>query len=143
MMEVPMYETASSDAFGAMYWVVMFAMYFYFTFAQFKIAQKIRHSDPWWAFIPILNMFQWVQLAHKEWYWFLFLFIPVVNIICMAILWMDIAKACNKSPFWGILTLFPFLNFVSIGVMAFSGNAQYSSPTPHDHSKPRQPEHVA
>jgi hypothetical protein len=137
-----MYEPASSDGFGALGIFVIIAIYFYFTYAQYKIAQKLGHSSPWWAFIPIVNTFQLIQMARREMYWFLFLLIPVVNIVCFAILWMDVARACNKSPFWGVMTLVPFINFVSIGVLAFAAATPPSSFPPHDHAQPREPERV-
>jgi hypothetical protein len=142
-MEVLMYEPASSNSFGAVFYLVWLALYLYFAYAQYKIAQKVGHSSPWWAFIPIINMFQWVQMARKEWYWFLFLFVPIVNVVCLAILLMDVAKACHKSPLWGFLTLIPFINFVSIGVMAFSGPEPAVQSPSHDHSQTRQPEKVS
>lgn len=137
-----MHEPAVSDGFGAVEFLVILAIYFYFTFAQYKIAQKLGHSSPWWAFIPIINTFQLIQMARKEWYWFLFLFIPVVNVVCFAILWMEVAKYCRMSPVWGIATLVPFINFVSIGLMAFSNASPPSSFPPPDHTRPREPEQV-
>ena len=129
-----MYEPAYGESYGASFWIVVLAIYFYFTFAQYKMAMKSGHHSPWWAFVPILNTFQLIQMANKEWYWFLFCLVPVVNIVCFAILWANAAKACHHAPFWGVLMLFPFINFVAAGVVAFT-NGKYYPPTP----PPQQP----
>ena len=118
-----MYE-ANYDGGGitTLTWLVLFAMYFYFSFAQYRIAQKVGCADKaWWAFVPILNAFLLINMAGKEWFWFLFCLVPVINIIVFAVLWVEVARMSGHSPAWGILALVPFLNFVAVGVMAFSG----------------------
>jgi signal peptidase I len=110
---------------GAVGWLLILGIYFYLTYSQYKIAQKVGCADrAWWAFIPIANTFLLIKMANKESWWFVLCLVPLVNIICFAILWMETAKAAGHSPLWGFLVLVPFLNFVAIGVMAFSG---YSS----------------
>lgn len=138
-----MYETThDGSGIGAVMWLIILAAYLYFAYAQFKIAQKTGHSgNAWWAFIPILNFFLLVQMANKPWYWFLFSLVPFINIIILAVLWIDVAKACNQSPVWGFLTILPFINFISIGVLAFSGPPRPNQ-FPPEKPVPRQPERV-
>ena len=140
-----MYESNYGNEFGVLFYLFFIAVYFYFTFAQYKIAQKIGHHSSWWAFVPILNAFQLVQLAGKEWWWFLLLFVPVLNIVFYAWCWIDTAKRCGHPPIWGFLTIIPFLNFISIGIMGFTnGNYHKSSPKPyHDQTAPREHEKVS
>ena len=125
-----MYEANDGSPFGAIMLMVILAVYAYFAFAQYKIAQKAGHSSPWMAWIPIANLFQLIDIAGKQWFWILLLFVPFVNIICFAILWAEAAKRIGCSEVWGWLTILPFINFVSIGVMAFgSGSPQVSGST--------------
>jgi hypothetical protein len=124
-----MYEPADGGAgFGAVFFLIMLAVYFYFAFTQYKIAQKVGCADKaWWSFVPVLNTFLLIQMAGKDWFWFLFCLIPLVNLIAFAILWMEVAKASGSSSIWGLLVLVPFLNFVAMGVMAFAGSTGASS----------------
>ena len=138
-----MYESANGNAFGMAFFILAIAFYFYFAVAQYKIAQKVHHSNAWWAFIPILNMFQLVQMAGKEWYWLLFLLVPVVNIVVLAILWAETARACYKSWVWGVLNIFPLVNIVSMGVMAFTSPSTPSHFPPHHDREERKPAGVA
>lgn len=140
-----MYESNYSSGYGTVFYLIFLGVYFYYTYAQYKIALKAGHHSSWWAFIPILNLFQLVQLAGKQWWWFLLFFVPVVNIICLAIVWMETAKNCGHPPIWGFLTIFPFLNLITIGIMAFTrGQFQKTIPQPkYEKPAPRQPERVS
>jgi hypothetical protein len=139
-----MYQTNDASGFGALAFLLIFAVYAYFAYAQHRIAAKLGHPNPWFAWIPIVNTFQLVEMAGKPWHWFLFLLIPGVNIVCFAILWMETAKRVGCSSAWGIMTLVPFINFVAIGVMAFSSgsNSGYYPPSTPPSQKPRQPQQV-
>jgi len=113
-----MYESNSPTIFWLASPLVWLGMYVYFSFCLFTIAKKVNHESPWWAFVPVLNVVQIIQMASKPLYWFIFLFVPIVNIVVIAMLWIEVAKAREKSPIWGILMLLPFLNFVAVLVMA-------------------------
>jgi len=128
-----MYESSSAAGwFGGMFLFLWIFLYFYLAFTQFKIAQKLRHQSPWWAWIPIVNLFQQIQMSGKEWYWFILCLIPIVNIFAFAAIWMGIARNCNKSSGWGIMAIIPFLNLIAWGYLAFSSGepTQPSAPQP-------------
>jgi Ca2+/Na+ antiporter len=139
-----MYETTNAGGFSTVAWLIFFVAYFYFTFAQFKIAQKLRHQYTWFAFIPLLNTFQLVQLARKPLWWFVLCLIPFINIICFAILWIDVAKYVSHPPILGFLTIIPPICFVTIGILAFSQGKKYPERLPEQVPvKPREPEKVS
>lgn len=126
--------------FGAIGWFIILAVYVYFSFAMFKIAQRTGHEDKaWWAWIPIFNTFLLLKMAGKPNWWFFLLLVPIVNIVCFFILWMETAKACGKPAYWGVLAMLPFIQVVAIGVLAFSSS---SGPAPSFPSQPRQPQKV-
>ncbi len=141
-----MYESGYNGGaalFGGLFWAAFAVLYLYFAVAMYKIAKKCHHdNEAWWGFVPILNALLAIKCASRPMYWFVFLLIPIVNIVVAAIMWADIAKAVGKHPAWGILTLLPFINFVAVGVLAFSGP---SSPTipPSQPTQPRQPAGVS
>ena len=137
-----MYETTTSSGFGVAMWLFYLAVYLYWALAQFKIAQKTGHHDTaWWAFIPILNVYQWTRLAGRPWYWFVLCLVPFVNVVFMAWLWVDIAKNCGQSPLWGILIMIPLVNLVAVGILGFSP-APKPSMFADDKPAPRQPTHA-
>lgn len=113
-----MYEPKSYALFSGIQLFIILGVYVYYAYCQYTIARKVEHPGPWWAFIPILNLFQTVQLAGKKWYWFLLYWIPFVNLVAWPLAWVEIAKARSKPPVWGVLMLLPFLNLVALAVMA-------------------------
>jgi len=121
--EVIMYESGyGGEAFGGLFLLFWVALYLYFAMAQYKIAQKIGHESPWWAWVPILNLVQQVQLSGKDWWWFVLCLVPVVNIFAFAAIWWNIAINCRKPGFWGIMAILPILNLFAWGYLAFTGN---------------------
>ena len=141
-MEGNMYQPSDAGMMaGMLVWLIMLGVYFFFAFMQFKIAQKLRHENAWFAFIPILNTVQMVQLAGKSLLWFFFMFIPIVNVICLAIVWIEIAKAVGKSPVVGFLSIIPPISFFTLPMMAF-GDSQSAAPGPPSQTTTREPQHV-
>lgn len=143
MYEGPASNPAGLDSIGLFAWLFIFALYFYFAYSQFKIAQKCGQSDSaWWSFVPILNTVLLIKMANRPMWWFFALLVPLVNIVLFAMLWIDVAKSVGKAGFWGFCVLLPFINFVAIGIMAYGSDAAPSSFPPEESSKPRQPESV-
>ncbi len=119
---------------------IMAILYFYVSFAQYRIAQKVGLvSQAWWGFVPLLNVFLFVKCAGRDWYWFLFLMVPIVNIIVGVMLWMDITRQLQKNTIWAILTLVPFINFIAIGVIALGGDSSTGRFPPHPRTPSKQP----
>ena len=145
------YAASSSQAGGpdfmvaAYTWFAIIAIYLYFSFMMFKIAQKTGHNPiAWWAFVPIMNTFLLIKMADKPIWWFVLLLVPFVNIVCFFMLWMSVAKHVGQSQLWGFLTMIPVLNFIALFILA------YNSPPPvhpdfsqESDPKPRTPQHVA
>ena len=107
-------------AFFAAYWVFWLIIYVYFAVCLMMIANKTNTSNAWLAWIPILNVFLMLMIAKKPLWWFILLFIPLVNIVIYVIVWMGIAEARGKPSWLGILMLIPVLNLIVPGILAFT-----------------------
>jgi magnesium-transporting ATPase (P-type) len=133
---------------GAYAWVVAIAYLLYFMFMQYKMAHRTGQADiAWWAFIPILNTLLLIQMAGKALRFFWLLLIPFVNVIGFFILWINAARNCGQSGFWGFLVMFPLLNIIPLFVLAMS-SPPYVYPDfmdetgPGPHQRPRSPQQV-
>lgn len=84
------------------------------------IAKKTKTKHTWLAWIPIINILYWVNIAKKPWWWYLLFLIPFVDLIFMTWCWMDISKMCGKSKWLGLLILVPGINLIFVGYMAYS-----------------------
>jgi len=60
-----------------------------------------------------------VELAGKEFWWFILFFIPIANLVAAVVVTMAIAERVGKPNWWGILILVPFVNLAVPGVLAW------------------------
>jgi len=136
-----MYESSALDIILASQYIIFLAIYLYSAICLYYIARKTGHAYPWWAFIPILNLWQMVQLANQPWYWFVLCFVPFINLVALVVIWLGIARAREKSPVWAVLMLIPFLNFISLAVLA-AGPSTTSGIKTYEERPQRQPVNV-
>ncbi len=110
---------------GAMFMGQLFfslIMYLVVSFSLYTIAKNNGQENPWFAFVPILNIILMVNLAGKEMWWVILFFIPCVNLIAAVIVLMGVAEAAGKPNWWGILLIIPCVNIVAWPMMAFGKN---------------------
>jgi len=110
--------------------IIGVALYIYFALALQSIAKKLKYKNPWFAWIPCLNIAMTLQLGGFHWAWvFLVLgcWIPVVGaIICLALLVLMIIsfwKIFEKLKYPGalsLLLLLPLARVIMIGIAAWS-----------------------
>ncbi len=110
----------AAAAIGIVYFIFIVVFYIYFAICLMKIAKKTNTENGWFAWIPILNVFLMLMIAKKPLWWFILMFIPIVNIIISIIVWMAVAEARGKPSWIGILMIVPFVNIIIPGYLAFS-----------------------
>lgn len=100
--------------------ILSLVFYVYNALALQTIAAKTNTENPWFAWIPILNIILMLNIAKKPIWWILLCLIPLVNIVIFVMVWMGIAEARNKPNWWGILIIVPVANFIVPGYLAWS-----------------------
>src|ERR1019366_10316382 len=88
------------------------AAYILMAIPLYVMGQKTGSDNPWFAFVPILNIVLMLDIADKDLWWIILCLIPCVNIIIAIIVWMGIAEAMEKPSWLGILMLVPGVNFI-------------------------------
>jgi hypothetical protein len=111
---------AFMGAFFFIFCIFFLMFYVYHALALQTIATKTNTENPWFAWIPILNILLMINIAKKPIWWIILFIIPVVNIVIYIILWMGIAEARNKPNWLGILTIVPVVNIIVPGYLAWS-----------------------
>ena len=82
-----------------------------------------KADKPGWAcIIPIYNLIVMLEIAGRPVWWFLLMFIPIVNIVIGIIVLIDLAKAFGKGG--GYVAGLILLPFIFYPMLAF-GDAQY------------------
>ena len=76
----------------------------------------------WAAIVPIYNFYVLCKIAGRPGWWWVLLFIPIVNIVIWFIVSIDAAKAFGKTAGFGVgLALLPFVFWPILGF----GDATY------------------
>jgi hypothetical protein len=102
------------------YLISIIAFYVYFSLCLFSIAKKLHVSEPWTAWIPIVNIWTIVSAAGKPWWWILLLIVPIINVFIGIYLWICITENLGKNKLLGLLMLLPIINLIFLGFLAFS-----------------------
>jgi hypothetical protein len=111
---------AFMGAFFLFFCILFLVWYVYHALALQTIATKTNTENPWFAWIPILNIILMLNVAKKPIWWILLFLIPLANIVIYVLLWMGIAEARNKPNWWGILSIVPVVNLIVPGYLAWS-----------------------
>lgn len=106
---------------------VLLAVYVYTSYALMTIANRTKTKYAWLAWIPIANLYLVVTIAKLPWpYVFLILVSLIPGIGGLAYMglmawWFWRIAEVRKLPGWlGILMIFPIINFIVLGILAWS-----------------------
>lgn len=96
--------------------------------ALWKVFTKAG-EEGWKSLIPFYNTYTLFRIAGRNGWWFLAMFVPIVNFVVLVMLALDLAKHFAKSAVFAIfgLLLFPLVGYM---MLAF-GEAKYVGPK-HD-----------
>lgn len=102
-------------------WLVVLIFYLA---AEWRIFSKA--GKPGWAvIIPIYNVFVFLQVIGRPWWWIILFLIPLVNIIFIVLALHDLSKSFGHGV--GFTLGLVFLGFIFIPILGFGGS-QYVGP---------------
>lgn len=109
--------------------VILFLILIYIALVVLVVAGQwkmfTKAGKPGWAcLVPIYNIIVWVEMAGRPIWWFLLLFVPLVNFVISIILLIDITNKFGRGG--GTIVGLLFLPFVFIPILGF-GSAQYNA----------------
>jgi hypothetical protein len=97
-----------------------------FCYPVFVIAKKTGAQYPFFAFIPILNLYLLCKIADRPVWWLILYLLPFVSLVIDVLVWINIAKLRHKPEWLGILSIVPFLNLVMFWYVALSDRQESS-----------------
>ncbi len=96
--------------------IIFVGLVIVFGLPQHTCAQKLGHSKPWMAFLPIAHVVQLFNLADLSGWLVLLGFVPVIGWIAIVLLaiysWMKIAEKIGHPGWLAILMIIPILGIV-------------------------------
>lgn len=120
--QIPQMDPAVGAGLGIGILIFYLIVYVFFAFCLAKIAEKM--GQPFktaliMALIPIANIILIFQMAGKPLWWIILFFIPIVNFVILALVWMSICEKRGKSKWLGLLMFVPIANLVLLLMLAF------------------------
>jgi ABC-type sulfate transport system permease subunit len=114
-------QTQQSEGPGLLFVIIYLGIVALMIASMWKIFSKA--GEPGWAsIVPIYNTIVLLKIAGKPVWWFLLMFIPLVNIVVALLATVALAKAFGKGAGFALGLI--FLPFVFMPMLAF-GDAQY------------------
>lgn len=109
-----------AGAMSIFYLIFGLGSYIWLAICLYKIAQKQNAENPWFAWIPILNLVLMLEIAKKPMWWIVMFLIPIANIVFAIMLYVEFLKVLGKPTWWVVLMiLVPFAYHVIFGILAF------------------------
>jgi len=69
----------------------------------------------WEAFVPVYNAVVLMKIINRPWYYTIFLFLPIVNLILFPVIWVETARSFGKNQH-----LDTFLAIITLGFYNYS-----------------------
>jgi len=120
-------------AFFMFAFILILGVYIYTSFAFMAIAKKAKYSKPGIAWIPGIGPLLITSKTAKMHWWPILLLVlsPIpfiggiasIAVAVFSIIWLwKTFEVIGKPGWWAILTLLPIVNFVILGIAAWSKN---------------------
>ena len=99
---------------------------------------KKAGEKPWKAFVPIFNMYVWIKLVNKPWWWLLLVFVPVVNVVLFIGLTVEILNYFGKRKIVDHV-IGAIAGFIYLPYLAYFENVAYVGPVDYTKTKKSKP----
>ena len=81
----------------------------------------------WYVLIPFVNVWHWVKIIDKKFWWFIYCLIPFLNVFVIMLMIVETDKCFKKNNLWYQLLsiIFPF---VFLPLLGFAKKEEYTHP---------------
>ena len=114
--------SSDSAILSPAFWVAYILLLVIALVANWKIFEKAGEAG-WKILVPFYNTYTLLRISGRNGWWFLGLFVPLVNLFVIIRLALDLAKHFGKSTMFAIFGLMIF-SFIGYLMLAF-GDAKY------------------
>jgi hypothetical protein len=95
--------------------------YLFFCYCCQLICRKAGKPPGFLVWIPVVQWIPLLRAAGMSGWWFLALFVPLLNLVATILFSLKIANARGKSALVGVLLILPITNILAFLYLAFSG----------------------
>lgn len=108
---------------GIIYGATGIIIYLFCAYCLREIARKRALPHPWFAWIPILDVYVYCRAATKKTgravIWTVLCLLPIVDLVFIAIISVKLARVLHRNRWYGLLLVIPIVDFVVIWDLAF------------------------
>lgn len=97
--------------------IISIAFFVFYGYCQYTLSKKMNIGYSWMAFIPVLGIFNLVQIAGLSFWWILWLFIPLWNIYVCIKIYHNISLRTGHTGWWTLGLI--FLYWIMFPITAF------------------------
>jgi len=91
----------------------------------FKVFEKAGEHPTWAGFVPVYNLYVWLKVIRKPWWWLLILIVPGVNFVLLGAMHVELVRAFGMRS-WKDYALAIFVPFVPIALIAFKNDVKFT-----------------
>ena len=102
-----------------MSYFIILLIYLLASYLIWLIAKKLDDKLATLAWFPFLSDYLITRLAQKPFYWWILMYIPVLNIYYDFLLWRAIFKRFNRNFLYALLMMVPILNWTGLLLLAY------------------------
>lgn len=111
---------SDSTARTIVHMIMFLAIYAFYGIGLQRIARVKNLRHPWFAWVPVLNIYIAWKIAGKGVVSTVLTLVPVVNIVMYVLFCFKFSRACGRGRLYGFLQLIPFVNFVAFWLLVES-----------------------
>lgn len=109
--------------------IMILTVYAFYGISLQRIARVKMLRHPWFAWVPVLNIYTAWKIAGRGAISTVLSLIPIVNIVMYVLFCFRFSRACGKGRLYGFLQLIPVVNFVAFWLLVESVEDGAAAPT--------------
>jgi len=78
-------------------WLIFFLFLNVWHFLMYCCFYKRAGYPAWYALIPFYNAYILTKIINRPWWWFILLYIPVINLLMAAVYWFQVLEVFGKN----------------------------------------------
>ncbi len=99
-------------------------LYLFFCYCCKLICEKTGEEPGPLVWLPVFQAFPLLKAAGMPSWWFLWLLLPLLNVVAGGVWCVKIARARKKTLLTALMLLLPLTNFLAFLYLAFSGDGE-------------------
>jgi hypothetical protein len=98
----------------------LISLYLFFSYCCMLICKKAGHQAGALVWLPVFQVLPMLRAARMSGWWFLALFVPVLNLVTQILWCIKIVQARDKNGWLALLLLLPLTNIFAFLFLAFA-----------------------